>query len=190
MSESKSFFAKEVDTKDRKAMADFLTNHFRYNTMNSWNASTSYANNVKVHNLGIEDKDVLDKAWDIVCSDIDCYEMYDSFQQIIDEFRRNEGYDIGFNGRSSGYLVMYNMEYDAASDSTRTYPGKPIDQDEDFYDEDSWTMDELKTRCELVCAFDHACDLIRQEFLYWCKSGTIVEEEYTVVNTVRSLTIA
>lgn len=62
MSESNSFFAKEVDTTDRKAMADFLTNHFRYDTMNSWNESTSYANNVKIYNLGIEDKEVLDKA--------------------------------------------------------------------------------------------------------------------------------
>ena len=97
MSKSPAYFAKEIDTTDRKAMADFLANHFRYHTMNSWNASTSYANNVKIYNLGIEDKEVLDRAWDIVCSDIDCYEMHDNFRQIIDEFRENEGYDVGFN---------------------------------------------------------------------------------------------
>lgn len=34
-------FAKKVDTRSRQAMAEFLTNHFRYYTMNSWNGSTS-----------------------------------------------------------------------------------------------------------------------------------------------------
>lgn len=190
MSKSNAFFAKEVDTTDRKAMADFLTNHFRYDTTSPWNASTSYANNIKVYNLGIEDKDILDKAWDIVCSDIDCYEMQNSFQQIISEFREDKGYDIGFNGRSGGYLVMYNMEYDTDNNSIRVYPCKPIDQDEDFYDEDSWTMEELKARCELVCAFDRACDCIRQEFLFWCENSTVVEEEQVVIDTVRYLTLS
>ena len=46
-------FSKEVDLRSRKSMTDFLVNHFRYNTMNSWNQSTSYANNVKVYNLGL-----------------------------------------------------------------------------------------------------------------------------------------
>lgn len=189
MSELKPFFAKEVDTADRKAMIDFLTNHFRYDTMNSWNASTSYANNVKVYNLGIEDKDILDKAWNIVCSDIECEEMYDSFRQIIDEFRQNEGYDIGFNGRSGGYLVLYKMKYDNAKNSMSVYPGISIDQYEDFSDEDSWTMSDLKERCELVCAFDHACDLIRQEFLFWCTHGDIIEEEYAVIKKTRYITL-
>lgn len=189
MLETKPFFAKKVDTTDRKAMIDFLTNHFRYNTMNSWNASTSYANNVKIYNLGIEDESVLDKAFDIIAADVDSEEMEYNFQQIIDEFRQNEGYDIGFNGRSGGYLVLYSMGYNAAHNSKEVYPGRSIDQDEDFSDEDTWTMEELKERCDLVCAFDHACDLIRQEFLCWCTEGDIVEEEYTVVKTARYLTL-
>lgn len=187
MSETEPFFAKKVDTTDRKAMIDFLTNHFRYNTMNSWNKSTSYANNVKVYRLGIGDEAILDKAYDIVYFDIDCNEMYDSFQQIINEFREAKGYNIGFNGRRGGYLVLYAMDYDTNHKSKVTYPGRPIDQNEDFYDEDEWTMERLKDRCELVCAFDHACDLIRQEFLFWCTKGDIVEEEYTVVETTRHL---
>lgn len=184
-----AYFAKEVDTTDRKAMADFLTNHFRYYTMNSWNASTSYANNVKIYNLGIKDKEVLDKAWDIVCSDIDRYEMYDNFRQIIDEFRESEGYDIGFNGRSEGYIVMYAMEYDVSRKAMAVYPGRSIDQYEDFYDEESWSMEELKDRCELVCTFDRTCDRIREEFLYWCIKGVIVEEDHTIIETVRRLTL-
>ena len=43
----------KVDMRSRKAMVNFLENHFRYSTMNSWNNSTSYANNVKYYNLDL-----------------------------------------------------------------------------------------------------------------------------------------
>ena len=46
-------FSKSVDMRSRRAMTEYLTGHFRYSTMNSWNQSTSYANNVKVYNLGL-----------------------------------------------------------------------------------------------------------------------------------------
>ena len=45
------FNTKTVDYTNRNEMIAFLTNHFRYSTMNSWNQMTSYANNVKLHNL-------------------------------------------------------------------------------------------------------------------------------------------
>lgn len=45
----------------RKEMVNYLKNHFRYNTANSWNQSTSYARNVKVYNLDLP-KDLLDRA--------------------------------------------------------------------------------------------------------------------------------
>ena len=44
-------FYKEVDKRYKKSMVDFLKKHFRYDTMNSWNRSTSYANNIKLHNF-------------------------------------------------------------------------------------------------------------------------------------------
>ena len=30
-------FSKKVDLRNHKEMVEFLTSHFRYNTMNSWN---------------------------------------------------------------------------------------------------------------------------------------------------------
>ena len=44
-------FYEKVDLRSRKDMVDFLENHFRYFTMNSWNRSTSFANNMKLYNL-------------------------------------------------------------------------------------------------------------------------------------------
>ena len=50
------FFEKQVDLTDRKAMIRFLKEHVRYFTMNSWNRSTSYANNVKFYKLGLTEE--------------------------------------------------------------------------------------------------------------------------------------
>lgn len=99
----KQFFQKKVDMRSRQKMIDFLQNHFRYNTMNSWNASTSYAHCVKIHRLGLTKKQE-DTAYAL----IECENFYEYLHNIIQEF--NEAYDwhyqICFNGRSSGYLVL------------------------------------------------------------------------------------
>lgn len=73
--------------------------------MNSWNLSTAYANNVKVFNLALP-KEIEDKAWDFVCDDVES-DLQNIISELIYEFREETGYDVGFNGRSGGYLVMY-----------------------------------------------------------------------------------
>jgi hypothetical protein len=40
------FFQTKVDHRSRSAMVEFLKGHYRYDTMNSWNRSTAYANNI------------------------------------------------------------------------------------------------------------------------------------------------
>lgn len=103
------FFEKKVDRRSRKAMVEFLQNHYRYNTMSSVNRSTSYAHCVKLHRLGLT-KVQDDKAWDML--DVD---YWDDLQHLITEFtaRHNGHYAIGSNGRSSGYLVLYQSQYEA-----------------------------------------------------------------------------
>ena len=100
-------FFKEVDKRSRKAMSDFLKRHYRYNTANSWNRSSSYANNIKLYNLGLP-KETEDKLWDM----LDCQEIYDRFSELINDFglKHNWRWQAGFNGRSSGYLVLYQGE--------------------------------------------------------------------------------
>lgn len=97
-------FSKKVDLRSREAMVEFLTSHFRYNTMNSWNNSTSYAHNVKIYNLGLT-KEQEDKAWDMVGID----EFYDEINWLIRDWNVEHNYEwqVGFNGRSGGYLVLY-----------------------------------------------------------------------------------
>ena len=97
-------FSKEVDLRSRSAMTDFLTKHFRYNTMNSWNRSTSYANNVKAYKLGLSNGQE-EKLYAL----LDTSEFYTYINEMLDEFAaaHNFIWRVGFNGRSGGYLVLY-----------------------------------------------------------------------------------
>lgn len=85
-------------------MTEFLRNHFRYSTMNSWNLSTSYANNLKVDRLGLSNE-IMMKLLDML--DVDGF--YDNINDLIAEFGAAHDYlwQAGFNGRSGGYLVLY-----------------------------------------------------------------------------------
>lgn len=97
-------FSTKVDLRNKREMIDFLTNHFRYNTMNSWNHSTSYAHNVKVYNLGLT-REQEDKLWDM----IECEDFYDEINYLKNDFAsvHNYSWQVGFNGKSGGYLVLY-----------------------------------------------------------------------------------
>jgi len=97
-------FYKKIDMRSRKAMIDFLSNHFRYNTMNSWNQSTSYANKIKIHSLGL-DSETEDKLYEML--DVDSF--WDDIRWVLEDFAYEHGHQwqIGANGRSGGYLVLY-----------------------------------------------------------------------------------
>ena len=109
------FFETKVDMRSRRAMIDFLTKHFRYDTMNSWNRSTSYAHCVKLNRLGLS-KELLDNAYAVLSTDFS-----DEISWPIQEFTRehNGYYTIGFNGRSSGYLVLYESRYEDTGHKSR-----------------------------------------------------------------------
>jgi hypothetical protein len=87
-----------------KKMREYLKSHFRYHTMNSWNDSTSFAANVKIHNLDLP-KETEGTAYDML-------EMRQPFSAIeqgpFREFaeKHNYRYQMSWNGRSGGYIVM------------------------------------------------------------------------------------
>lgn len=97
-------FSRRVDKRSREDMTAYLSGHFRYDTMNSWNRSTSYACNMKVYNLGL-DRETENKLWDL--SQVP--EFYDRLNELVEDFGRQHNYlwQAGWNGRSGGYLVLY-----------------------------------------------------------------------------------
>jgi len=98
-------FLQEVNKRNRKSMTDYLTRHFRYHTINSWNRSTSYANCIKVHYLEMPNDIDRDIWWDMLCVS----QWHDDFNQLLDNFGRKYNYvwQAGTNGRSGGYIVLY-----------------------------------------------------------------------------------
>lgn len=180
------FFEKAIDLTDRKSMVSFLENHFRYYTMNSWNRSTSYANNVKIYNLGLSEEQA-EQAYGILDLDLDRTELDLNIQQIFSEFQAKTGYAMGFNGRSSGYLVLYDTQYDPDTETLNVYPGRSIDADEDFGNTDDWPMEQLKERVELICTFDRTCDEVRDLFLSYCDPDCFHTEEVMIPKTIHYL---
>lgn len=101
---ARRLFSQRVDKRSRAEMTAYLSGHFRYNTMNSWNRSTSYACNMKLYKLGL-DRGTEDKLWDI----IQVPEFYERLNERIEDFNWQHNYlwQAGWNGRSGGYLVLY-----------------------------------------------------------------------------------
>lgn len=108
MMESKNpnrrYFWHPVDKRSRKAMTDYLSKHFRYPTGNSWNQSTSYACNLKVTHLDL-DHDTQSQLLDLVFIP----EFQDAATSLIYDFAQTHNFcwQAGWNGRSGGYLVLY-----------------------------------------------------------------------------------
>jgi hypothetical protein len=147
----------------REEIINYLKNHFRYDTMNSWNNSTSYANRIKIRDLNGIDRDLEMRCYEM----LEVEEAFEGFVNQIFLFHlSHDAYCIGQNGRSGGYLVLLNDRF----------PGKNIDMDEDFEDWGFWGLQE---RCNLVWDFDNACEDAVAEFVEFAK--THVAEEKTIM---------
>jgi hypothetical protein len=148
-------------------MWEFLHEHFTYNTMNSWNRQTSIANNVKLYNLN------LDGDWTVALRYL--FDEADSggLQALIDDEIRDFDerhyplYRVGFNGRSGGYLVLYNRDGNGS-----ILPNCVTDYDSyaDFKEDvkAGWNnyrvsdFDyELRQAVKIVRDFDKLCDTLR-----------------------------
>lgn len=95
--------------KTRTQMISYLKNHFRYDTMNSWNGRTSYAVNVKATKLQLT-KDEVDRFFDLI--EVPNTSRLSGFDAILEEFDKKHEYhwQTGMNGRSGGYVVLYQGE--------------------------------------------------------------------------------
>lgn len=154
-------YYKSVDLNNNKACFNFLVNHFEYDTMNSWNGWKSIANNVKVYNIpDIDDGEALKALQE---------DDYLSINQALRDWEdEHPGYEVTFNGRSSGYLVLYRKDTNRhaliAFDSDSPcnyYPNQYEDWKRDVqndYGSLKAYHSELVKQVKLVQAFDQLCD--------------------------------
>lgn len=159
------FYQPNIDITNAKQMFEFLNNHYMYDTLNSWNNLESIANNVKLYNLN------LDGDWCEALSFIFDEGDLGGLQNIINDMIYDWEYDhpkyqVGFNGRSSGYIVLYNKDNcrNILPDCLMadTYEKWKRSIKESWYDEcikDYIPM--LREYTKLVRDFDRLCDDIR-----------------------------
>lgn len=167
---TKLFQKSGVDICSAKSMFEFINNHFKYWTMNSWNRLESIANNMKLYNLGLEGDwtTVLDYLYDE--EDIGCIGF--QIRDLIEEWEDNHlGYSLGWNGRSGGYLVIYNHDRKNGTVNFRNIlPPYLIDFDtyeewkeyvKDWGNNVSDYLHELREYTELIRDFDKLCEDLR-----------------------------
>jgi len=204
----------------REEMIEFLSNHFRYNTMNSWNMSTSYSRNIKIDNIDLT-REQRTRAYDF----IEAEGAYDNIKEIIHTFDalHEYNYQIGFNGCSGGYLVLYQggkndpgyktrcdtcgklTWYEteqlckmSGCDGTLTLLKSPVFQIftqpckgmDMEKDFADWEDDSLRNRYDLVKEFDAAVDECISVFKAMLDSCKVVEKEIMVPKTIRVIECA
>lgn len=172
-----AFFDKTagIDTPEDKYK--YVRNHFRYFTMNSWNGLKSIANNVKVYKMELSN---LNRAWEIVnaCDDWSDNEFY----RAVDAEIADSGLRVGFNGRSGGYLVLYNEKNNCDVCNGDYF----CENYEDAVEGNDIDRDVLERDFALVQRFDRLCDRLRDMLEYYTKRAVIdTYEEVTVVKKTR-----
>ena len=208
-------YSKKVDLRSKSDMKDFLKNHFMYDTMNSWNNSVSFANNMKVWNLPSEYQEV-------ALNLLEVEDIYDGVDDLIMDFNASTDYEwqAGFNGKSGGYLVLYqggvkDSEYKSKCPDCGQLRYKTIAKcgtkcgrcrESNCYDLSEPIMrpytypgrgidvegylndsNSLKELVEIVCDFDKLCDDIINHWIELCKNYAVVDEEILVPKTVKRL---
>lgn len=153
------FYQPGLDISNPKACFEYIHDHFKYDTLSSWNGLKSIANNVKIYRL-----DLTGDCWTALkfLEDDGYYEIN---RMILRWEKEHSNYKVGFNGRSAGYLVLYN-----AANNNSVIP--------DEFNYNSWEdlkadfkyygyriYDYAYALRELACTvrdFDKLCDEIRE----------------------------
>jgi len=179
-------FVTKVNRNNDREMFEFLKNHFTYWTMNSWNRLSSIANNVKVYNLGLEGDEwkALDKARQ---------DEYFEINYAIEEWEREHKYEVGFNGSSGGYLVLYHRDPITRQGDNGTMLPDFIDCNDTYEDYKEWCKAyeggvknnryALREYVDVVCAFDKLCDDLREIMNGYSKCDIVAETTSDVVVT-------
>lgn len=153
------FYKTGIDITKDKQMFEFLKNHFEYPIMNSWNHLYSIANNVKLYNLE------LSGDWYNTLCLLENGE-YENLNWLIQEWLyEHPGYEIFFNGRSGGYLILKEK-----NNNSHVLPESILDNDsyeeykdycKEYYGSVRANRKELVYYTMLVQDFDRLCDQLR-----------------------------
>lgn len=153
------FYKTGIDITNDKQMFNFLRDHFNYYTLSTWNGLRSIANNVKLYNLD------LTGDWCVALSLLEAGEYETISMMIMDWEHDNPGYEVTFNGRCGGYLVLTDKG------SNRHVLPEEITDSVDYEDYKSYCREYIGSvrmnrqvlvdYVTLVRSFDKLCDELR-----------------------------
>lgn len=153
------FYKKGIDITNDRQMFEFLKKHFEYPTMNSWNCLYSIANKVKLYDLN------LSGDWCTTLSLLESGE-YETLNYMIQDWEvEHPSYEVYFNGRSGGYLILKDKGYNG-----HVLPDMIVDNEDykeykeccrDNYGSVKANREELVYYTKLVQDFDKLCDELR-----------------------------
>lgn len=188
------YFDKTAGVNTLSGKFKYIKDHFTYYSLNSWNGLESIANNVKTYRLGLSNEQQ-DRLCELESADPD--EYWFLINQCLRDECLSRGIDVCFNGRSSGYLVLYEnggakcplkgeyWDYDSYQDWLKDYA--------EWYDYRAAQSDlryMIERDFEMVREFDQLCDAMRDNLIFIADHASINEEEVVVVQTVKSLVLA
>lgn len=156
------FFPRRVDKRSREEMTAYLANHFRYNTMNSWNGRSS--GYLVLYQGGTEPS---------------------GYRSFCARCGQKNYTSIAETGKRCG-VCNKEARIDFSKPPMRifSYPGWGVDMDEDFED---WSLYELQQRTELVQEFDRLADDVVAEALYIAQNHSVEERIVYIPTTERVL---
>lgn len=184
----------KVPKNSRKAMAEYLGNHYRYVMRRTKDPTkgqpTSYANCMGLDCLNLPKTVVKDQAAMALLDDVClCRVPFPEWDEFM-AWKRNAFLDewqwyVGANGEHGDHLVLYPIAYKKGSTTDYSVDAtKPVDESRDY---GSWGMDELRGRTKLVEAFDALCNELRNGFLELARQATLYEYHVSKRKTERIL---
>lgn len=153
------FYKTGVDITNDKQMFNFLKGHFTYAVIDTWNYRYTIANKVKLYTLG------LSGDWCVALSLLESGEYENLHSMIHDWELAHPGYEVYFNGRNSGYLVLKQI-----NSNGHVLPDSIVDSDDyeeykdycrSFIGSVKENRSELVYYTKLVQDFDKLCDELR-----------------------------
>lgn len=183
------FFYTGISDKTYENKFDYIKSHFQYYTLNSWNRLKSIANNVKIYKLGLTTKQ--QNAF-YEFSACDSEELYTNIGDSIKDFENIfTSYVVGFNGRSGGYMVLYNKsDNNNVLEENVEYSKNYTEYYEICKEEGVCRRDinnSINEMYYLLKAFDKLCDICRGELIYILDNAKIEEHEETYTKLVKSI---
>ena len=153
------FYKTGIDITNDKQMFNFLKGHTTYYTANSWNDLESIANDVKLYKLELSGD--WGTAYDLLANG-----EYENINWMIQQWcEEHKGYEVYFNGRSGGHLVLTDKDYNG-----HVLPDLIVES-EDYEDYKNCcranfgsvriNRDALVYYTKLVQDFDKLCDQLR-----------------------------